>query len=202
MRYNRMTEILKTVGSVQLSSAFLLKSHFLKRPLTMLMTLYIFNVFAVGYVIYALERSYGTCMESEFQMQRNFHLWNFHFSAKFRFFRQFYFLSEISIFCVKFRFFERCFDFSGQFQFCVKFRFFELYLEFSAKFPFFDPNFYFARNFHFFSEISILERYFCCSAKFRFLYKISVSNPPYTFENVLKCKMLRREITWPLSLTP
>ena len=31
-----MTEILKTVGSVQLSSAFLLKSHFLKRPLTML----------------------------------------------------------------------------------------------------------------------------------------------------------------------
>ena len=36
MRYNRMTEILKTVGSVQLSSAFLLKSHFLKRPLTML----------------------------------------------------------------------------------------------------------------------------------------------------------------------
>ena len=63
MRYNRMTEILKTVGSVQLSSAFLLKSHFLKRPLTMLMTLYLFNVFAIGYVVYALERSYGTCME-------------------------------------------------------------------------------------------------------------------------------------------
>ncbi|CAG5095448.1 Oidioi.mRNA.OKI2018_I69.XSR.g14193.t1.cds [Oikopleura dioica] len=63
MRYNRMTEILKNLGSVTMSSSFLLKSHFLKRPLTMLAGVYFFNVFAMGYVIYALERSYGTCME-------------------------------------------------------------------------------------------------------------------------------------------
>ena len=33
MRYNRMTEVLKTVASVKLSSTFLLKSYFLKNPL-------------------------------------------------------------------------------------------------------------------------------------------------------------------------
>jgi len=33
MRYNRMTEVLKTVASVKLSSTFLLKSYFLKKPL-------------------------------------------------------------------------------------------------------------------------------------------------------------------------
>ena len=63
MRYHRMTEILKTVASVKLSSTFLLKSYFLKKPLPMLVGLYIFNVFAVGYIIYALERNSGTCME-------------------------------------------------------------------------------------------------------------------------------------------
>ena len=31
MRYNRMTEILKNLGSVTMSSSFLLKSHFLVR---------------------------------------------------------------------------------------------------------------------------------------------------------------------------
>jgi len=36
MRYNRMTEVLKTVASVKLSSAFLLKSYFLKKPLARL----------------------------------------------------------------------------------------------------------------------------------------------------------------------
>ena len=30
---------------------------------TMLFSLYIFNVFAMGYVVFALERAYGTCME-------------------------------------------------------------------------------------------------------------------------------------------
>merc|ERR1712131_68980 len=63
MRYHRMTEILKTVASVKLSSTFLLKSYFLKKPMPMLVGLYIFNVFAVGYIIYALERNSGTCME-------------------------------------------------------------------------------------------------------------------------------------------
>lgn len=29
----------------------------------MLMALYIFNVFAVGYIVFALERASGTCME-------------------------------------------------------------------------------------------------------------------------------------------
>lgn len=29
----------------------------------MLFSLYIFNVFAMGYVVFALERAYGTCME-------------------------------------------------------------------------------------------------------------------------------------------
>ena len=29
----------------------------------MLMALYIFNVFAVGYIVFALERAAGTCME-------------------------------------------------------------------------------------------------------------------------------------------
>ena len=84
MRYHRMTEILKTVASVKLSSTFLLKvsfldktmirqgygdikmnfqSYFLKKPLPMLMALYIFNVFAVGYIVFALERNHGTCMQ-------------------------------------------------------------------------------------------------------------------------------------------
>ena len=88
MRYNRLTEVLKTVSSVKLSTAFLLKSYFLKRPLggfkfkidngrkklmllisnylkhlqTMLFSLYVFNIFAMGYVVFALERAYGTCM--------------------------------------------------------------------------------------------------------------------------------------------
>ena len=76
MRYHRMTEILKTVASVKLSSTFLLKSYFLKKPLPMLMALYFFNLFAVGYIgkffnimmtqlyclVFALERSHGTCM--------------------------------------------------------------------------------------------------------------------------------------------
>ncbi|CAG5080528.1 Oidioi.mRNA.OKI2018_I69.PAR.g9631.t1.cds [Oikopleura dioica] len=63
MRYHRMTEILKTVASVKLSSTFLLKSYFLKKPLPMLMALYLFNVFAVGYIVFALERLRGKCME-------------------------------------------------------------------------------------------------------------------------------------------
>ena len=80
MRYHRMTEILKTISSVKLSSTFLLKvydnfaqnccinccincctlindnfkSYFLKKPLSMLCAIYIFNVFAVGYIIYAV----------------------------------------------------------------------------------------------------------------------------------------------------
>ena len=29
----------------------------------MLCTLYVFNVFAVGYIIYAVERAHGTCMQ-------------------------------------------------------------------------------------------------------------------------------------------
>ena len=69
MRYHRMTEILKTVASVKLSSTFLLKSYFLKKPLPMLVGLYIFNVFAVGYIIYALERNSGTCMEYQVNIQ-------------------------------------------------------------------------------------------------------------------------------------
>ncbi|CBY13606.1 unnamed protein product [Oikopleura dioica] len=63
MRYHRMTEILKTVASVKLSSTFLLKSYFLKKPLPMLMALYLFNVFAVGYIVFALERLRGKCMD-------------------------------------------------------------------------------------------------------------------------------------------
>jgi hypothetical protein len=63
MRYHRMTEILKTVASVKLSSTFLLKSYFLKKPLPMLLALYIFNVFAGGYIVFALERNHGTCMQ-------------------------------------------------------------------------------------------------------------------------------------------
>ena len=50
-----MTEVLRTVASVKLSSAFLLKSYFLKNPLTMLFSLYLFNIFAIGYVVFALE---------------------------------------------------------------------------------------------------------------------------------------------------
>ena len=79
MRYNRMTEILKVVASVKLSNTFLLKSYFLKvlsplthypefyyffqKPLPMLTATYLFNITAVGYAVFALERSYGTCME-------------------------------------------------------------------------------------------------------------------------------------------
>ena len=79
MRYNRMTEILKVVASVKLSNTFLLKSYFLKvisplihypefyfffqKPLPMLTAIYLFNITAVGYAVFALERSYGTCME-------------------------------------------------------------------------------------------------------------------------------------------
>ena len=62
MRYNRMTEILKTVASIKLSSTFLLKSYFMKKPLTMLTGLYFFNIMAIGYIVFALERSNGTCM--------------------------------------------------------------------------------------------------------------------------------------------
>ena len=39
------------------------QSYFLKKPLPMLMALYIFNVFAVGYIVFALERNHGTCMQ-------------------------------------------------------------------------------------------------------------------------------------------
>ena len=62
MRYNRMTEVLRTVASVKLSSAFLLKSYFLKNPLTMLFSLYLFNIFAIGYVVFALEVGSNTSL--------------------------------------------------------------------------------------------------------------------------------------------
>jgi len=42
---------------------FHFQSYFLKKPLPMLMALYIFNVFAVGYIVFALERNHGTCMQ-------------------------------------------------------------------------------------------------------------------------------------------
>ena len=58
-----MTEILKTVASIKLSSTFLLKSYFMKKPLTMLTGLYFFNITAIGYIVFALERANGTCME-------------------------------------------------------------------------------------------------------------------------------------------
>ena len=46
---------------VKLSSAFLLKSYFMKYPLKVLVGLYLFNVLAVGYLVYAFERANGTC---------------------------------------------------------------------------------------------------------------------------------------------
>ena len=46
----------------KLSPSFLLKSYFLKSPATVLMVTYFFMVFIVGYIVFALERSNGTCM--------------------------------------------------------------------------------------------------------------------------------------------
>ena len=77
MRYNRMTEILKIVAQgilmtflefqqmaktcsskikVKLSSGFLLKSYFMKSPLFMLATLYIFQILGCAYIVFALAR--------------------------------------------------------------------------------------------------------------------------------------------------
>ena len=61
MRYHRMTEILKTVASVHLSSTFLIKSYFMKRPVVMLSIIYSVNIFGLGYVVYILERTWGKC---------------------------------------------------------------------------------------------------------------------------------------------
>ena len=87
MRYNRMTEILKIVAQgilmylhrlifaallffrckievtksaskkVKLSSGFLLKSYFMKSPLFMLATLYIFQILGCAYIVFALART-------------------------------------------------------------------------------------------------------------------------------------------------
>ena len=63
IQYGRMTEILKVVTRTPLSTAFLLKSYFLKSPVLILFIVYLFNVFVIGYIVYALERANGTCME-------------------------------------------------------------------------------------------------------------------------------------------
>ena len=62
MRYNRMTEVLKVVSQTKLSTSFLVKSYFLKSPGISLFIIYLFNVFIIGYIVYALERVEGTCM--------------------------------------------------------------------------------------------------------------------------------------------
>ena len=61
MRYNRMTEILRALTEIKLSTSFLLKSYFLSNPLLVLAGLYMFNVFVIGYLVFSMERSYGTC---------------------------------------------------------------------------------------------------------------------------------------------
>lgn len=61
MRYHRMTEILKTVASVKLSSTFLIKSYFMKKPLVMLLVIYGCNIILLSYVVYVLERKFGKC---------------------------------------------------------------------------------------------------------------------------------------------
>ena len=61
MRYNRMTEILRALTEIKLSTAFLLKSYFLSNPLLVLVGLYFFNVFVIGYLVFSLERAFGTC---------------------------------------------------------------------------------------------------------------------------------------------
>ena len=58
----------KTIGSVIQWPYFLTRwpwpwLYICITPKTMLFSLYIFNVFAMGYVVFALERAYGTCME-------------------------------------------------------------------------------------------------------------------------------------------
>ena len=50
MRYNRITEILKSVTQIQLSPSFLLKSYFLKAPTFMLLTSYLVALFILGYI--------------------------------------------------------------------------------------------------------------------------------------------------------
>ena len=54
---------IKNLKPTKLSKTFLLKSYFLRSPLPMLIVIYLFNVIVVGYIIFALERAYGTCMD-------------------------------------------------------------------------------------------------------------------------------------------
>ena len=76
MRYHRMTEILKTVASVKLSSTFLLKSYFLKKPLPMLMALYFFNLFAVGYI--GNQSKFLPCFFNVFSLCSGTKSWDMH----------------------------------------------------------------------------------------------------------------------------
>ena len=55
----------------KLSPSFLLKSYFLKSPATVLMVTYFFMVFIVGYIVFALERSNGTCMQYQARVSTN-----------------------------------------------------------------------------------------------------------------------------------
>ena len=61
MRYNRMTEILRALTEIKLSTSFLLKSYFLSNPMLVMVLLYMFNVFVIGYLVFSMERSSGTC---------------------------------------------------------------------------------------------------------------------------------------------
>ena len=61
MRYNRITEILRALTEIKLSTSFLLKSYFLSNPMLVLLVLYMFNVFVIGYLVFSMERSNGTC---------------------------------------------------------------------------------------------------------------------------------------------
>jgi len=57
LRYNRLTNVLSSLAKIRFTDTFLIKTHFLKHPAQVLLAIYMFCVFGLGYVVFVFERS-------------------------------------------------------------------------------------------------------------------------------------------------
>ena len=57
LRYHRLTNVLSSLVKVTFEDTFLVKAHFLKHPGQVLLSIYFFCVFGLGYAVYVCERA-------------------------------------------------------------------------------------------------------------------------------------------------
>ncbi|CBY18124.1 unnamed protein product [Oikopleura dioica] len=57
LRYHRLTNVLSSLVKITFEDTFLIKTHFLKHPAQVLLAIYFFCVFGLGYVVFVFERA-------------------------------------------------------------------------------------------------------------------------------------------------